>query len=124
MATWYSVVRDKYDKNWNVGSDNLDDAKEILADQCSDDGLIAVIENGICTKMLHYKDLYDVALVVRERRKCDGQDHIVTNEQEADRLWDHLSKQERKEAAFFYLCRAYIYNGAFLSEIEELKKYK
>ena len=57
MATWYSVVRDKYDKNWNVGSDNLDDAKEMLADQCSDDGLIAVIEDGICTKMLHYKDL-------------------------------------------------------------------
>lgn len=124
MSKWYAVLNDMNDDDREYGSDDLDEAKEMLAGLCADDGMIAVIEDGVCLQKLGYRDLYDTALVVVDRRRSDEWHDIVDSEEAADAMWDHLTRTEQKQREYFYLCRAYIYNGCMVSEIEEIKRYR
>ena len=124
MEKWYAVLGDIEDTDWGYGSFDLDEAKQMLADMCCDFGGIAVIDGEICEKLLMYKDLYDTSLVVVDHRGFDEWNDIVDSVDEADRMWDRLTEYDRHDRDYFYLCRAFTYNGNIVAEIEDVKRYK
>ena len=121
---WYAVLRDREDTDWGYGSFDLEEAKEMLVGLCTDDGLIAVIENDVCIQELGYEELYDKNLVVIDRAGCDEWSDVVESEEEADMMWDRLTDHDKRRRDYFYLCKAYTYNGDVVAEISEIKRYK
>ncbi len=121
---WYAVLNDIEDTDWEYGSFDLEEARQMLADMCVDFGGIAVINGGICEKRLMYKDLYDTSLVVVDRRGSDEWHDVVDGVEEADRMWDLLTKYDKHDRDYFYLCKAFTHNGSVVAEIEDVKRYK
>lgn len=121
---WYAVMRDRQDDDWGYGSHDLEEAKDMLAGLCVDDGYIAVIENDVCVQELGYAELYDTNLVVVDRAGCDEWTDLVESEEYADKMWDRLTDHDKRDRDYFYLCTAYTYNGNVVSEIATIKTYK
>ena len=123
-SKWYAVLRDREDTDWGYGSFDLEEAKEMLVGLCTDDGFIAVIENDVCIQELGYEELYDKNLVVIDRAGCDEWSDVVESEEEADVMWDRLTDHDKRRRDYFYLCKAYTYNGDVVAEIDVIKEYK
>lgn len=124
MEKWYAVLSELEDTDWGYGSFDLEEAKQMLADMCSDFGGIAVIDGEICEKLLTYKELYDTSLVVVDRRGSDEWHDVVDSVEEADRMWDRLTEYDKHDRDYFYLCKAFTHNGSVVAEIEDVKRYK
>lgn len=55
---WYAVMLDRDDNDWGYGSENLEDAMRMVADQVdkNPDAYIAVIENDVCISEIAQED--------------------------------------------------------------------
>lgn len=121
---WFAAMRDREDSDWGYGSYDLEEAKEMLAGMCTDDGLIAVIEDDICVEELTYDELFDVKLVVVDRVGSDEWTEIVADEEDADKMWDKMTAHDKGRRDDFYLCESYMFDGNVVSEIRTIKRYK
>jgi hypothetical protein len=57
---WYAVMRDREDDDWGYGSHDIDEAKQMLAEEESGEAYIAVIEEGenpVCVDEILREDI-------------------------------------------------------------------
>lgn len=57
MKTWYAVMRDAEDNDWGYGSENYDEAVEMVHPYIADGGYIAVIEDDgdpVCVEEIRF----------------------------------------------------------------------